>query len=211
MSASVPLERAPDPATQAETARLGMWIFLATEVMFFGALLLAYLYGRTHWPEGFALAGRRTEVVLGTLNTGVLLTSSALVALAVACEDEARHRGWVVWLLAASASLGVAFLAIKGIEYRKEWQEGLFPGAGFALNTTAGAQLFFLLYFVMTGIHALHLVIGIALLAAFAWGAHRRRPWSLPRRIEAAGLYWHFVDVVWIFLYPLLYLVDRHS
>jgi cytochrome c oxidase subunit III len=210
MSARLPLERAPNAASRAETARLGMWIFLATEVMFFGALLLAYLYGRTHWPEGFAAAARHTDVVLGTLNTGLLLTSSALVALAVACEDEARHRDWVAWLLAASGSLGVAFLAIKGIEYRQEWQEGLFPGAGFELDVT-GAQLFFVLYFFMTGIHALHLLAGIALLAVFAWGTHRRRPWAPPRRVEAAGLYWHFVDVVWIFLYPLLYLVDRHS
>jgi cytochrome c oxidase subunit III len=210
MSASVPLERAPDPATQAETARLGMWIFLATEVMFFGALLLAYLYGRTHWPEGFAAAARHTDVVLGTFNTGLLLTGSALVALAVACEEEARHADWVPWLLAASAALGVAFLAIKGIEYRREWREGLFPGAGFALDLT-GAQLFFVLYFVMTGIHALHLLAGIALLAVFAWGTHRRHPWAPPNRLEAAGLYWHFVDVVWIFLYPLLYLVDRHA
>jgi cytochrome c oxidase subunit III len=210
MSASLPLEsHVPGDSAPPGTTRLGMWIFLATEVMFFGALLLAYLYGRTHWPGGFAAAARHTDVVLGTLNTGLLLTSSALVALAVACEDEARRRDWIGWLLAASASLGVAFLAIKGIEYRKEWQEGLFPGAGFALDA-AGAQLFFVLYFLMTGIHAIHLLAGIALLAVFAWGTHRRRLWAPPRRVEAAGLYWHFVDIVWIFLYPLLYLVDRH-
>jgi cytochrome c oxidase subunit III len=210
MSASLPFTQPPD-AAQSETARLGMWIFVASEVMFFGVLLLAYLYARTHWPEGFAAAGRRTDVVLGTLNTGVLLTSSALVALAVACEQQRRHRNWVPWLLALSAALGIAFVAIKGIEYRNEWHEGLFPGAGFELKATAGAELFFVLYFLMTGVHALHLLIGIALLAVFAWGAHQMHPWVLPRRVEVAGLYWHFVDIVWIFLYPLLYLVSRHA
>ena len=115
------------------------------------------------------------------------------------------------WLLGASAALGAAFLAIKGIEYRKEWHEGLFPGPGFALARTQGAQLFFMLYFVMTGLHALHLLIGIGLLGVFTWGSAQLKPWAPQRRLEVAGLYWHFVDVVWIVLYPLLYLVGRAS
>lgn len=200
-----------DRGSPQDTAELGMWVFLATEVLFFGGLLMAYLYGRTHWPQGFGEASRHTDVVLGTLNTALLLTSSALVALAVACHEHAPRRGWVPWLLGASAALGAAFLAIKGIEYRKEWHEGLFPGPGFALARTQGAQLFFMLYFVTTALHALHLLIGIGLLGVFTWGSAQLKPWAPQRRLEVAGLYWHFVDVVWIVLYPLLYLVSRSS
>jgi cytochrome c oxidase subunit III len=193
-----------------EIGQLGMWVFLASEVLFFGGLFLAYLYGRTHWPQGFAEASRHTDVVLGTLNTGVLLTSSAIIALAVACAESPAHRRWTARLLWLTAALGVVFLVIKGMEYRKEWHEHLFPGPGFAL-ATSGAQLFFMLYFVVTALHAVHLTIGILGVAAFAWGCGRLRPWAPPRRIDTMALYWHFVDIVWIFLYPLLYLVERHS
>jgi cytochrome c oxidase subunit 3 len=125
-------------------------------------------------------------------------------------ELEPRRR-WAPWLLGASALLGIAFLAIKGIEYRKEWHESLFPGSGFELKGTRGAELFFMLYFVMTALHALHLLIGVGVLGVFAWGTLLMRRWALPHRVEVAGLYWHFVDIVWIFLYPLLYLVNRHG
>lgn len=193
----------------ADTARLGMWVFLASEVLFFGGLFVAYAYGRSHWPEGFAAAGRETHVVLGTVNTALLLTSSAFVALAVHADESGGRRARIPALLALAAALGVAFMAIKGIEYRSEWLEQLVPGARFRLNGTPGAELFFVLYFLTTGLHALHLTIGIALLGVFAWGRRRARPWALPRRVEVAGLYWHFVDIVWIVLYPLLYLVGR--
>jgi cytochrome c oxidase subunit 3 len=186
-----------------------MWVFLASEVLFFGGLFMAYTYGRSHWPGGFAAASHETHVVLGTVNTALLLTSSALVALAVACDELDADRRWVARLLAASAALGIAFMVIKGIEYRKEWLEHLVPGAQFRLRDAAGAELFFVLYFLTTGLHAVHLSVGIVVLAAFAWGTHGGRPWALPRRVEAAGLYWHFVDVVWIFLYPLIYLGGR--
>jgi cytochrome c oxidase subunit III len=197
-------------APPRETGRLGMWIFIGSELMFFGGLFLAYLYGRTHWPQGFAAAGRHTDVVLGTLNTGLLLTSSAVVALAVACAEHRFYRRFVARLLWLTAALGIAFLVVKGIEYRHEWQESLFPGPGFPVRLP-GAQLFFLLYFLTTGLHAVHLVIGIAGVGALAWGSARRHTWAAPRHIDAMALYWHFVDVVWIFLYPLLYLVERHS
>ncbi len=200
-----------DRAQRGQSALLGMWVFLATELLFFGGLFMAYLYGRTHWPQGFAEAGRHTDVVLGTLNTGLLLSSSALVALAVASHGQPPRRGWSPWLLGGAAALGIAFLSIKGLEYRQEWREGLLPGPGFTLPRPEGAELFFMLYFVMTALHALHLLIGVALMALFAWGTARVAPWSPQRRVEAAGLYWHFVDVVWIFLYPLLYLVGRAS
>ena len=194
-----------------ETARLAMWVFIASEVLFFGGLFVAYAYGRSHWPEGFAVAGRETHVVLGTLNTALLLTSSALVALAVQADETGERRAWIPSLLSCAAALGIAFIAIKGIEYRKEWTEHLVPGAGFRLHSTRGAELFYVLYFLTTGLHALHLTIGIAVLGTFAWGRHRARRWAQPRHIEVAGLYWHFVDVVWICLYPLLYLVGRSS
>jgi cytochrome c oxidase subunit III len=189
---------------------MGIWIFLATEILFFGGLWMAYLYGRSHWPEGFALAGLHTHVVLGTVNTALMLSSSVLVAMAVSCTRYLQ-RSTVALLLVASAALGALFLGLKVFEYVLEWREGLLPGPAFALASIAGAQLFFMLYFVMTSLHALHLVIGIGLLGAFAWAIHRHSRWAdAPQRLEAAGLYWHFVDVVWIVLYPLLYLQGRH-
>jgi cytochrome c oxidase subunit 3 len=182
---------------RAAAARLGMWVFIGSEVLFFGGLMLAYLYGRTHWPHGFALASRRTDVVLGTLNTALLLTSSAVIALAV------HKRQAITPLLWITVALGAAFLVVKGMEYHHEFTEHLFPGDGFALAATTGAELFFMLYFVTTALHALHLLAGMGGVSVLAW---RRL-----RCIEPMALYWHFVDVVWIFLYPLLYLVERHS
>ncbi len=201
----------PEPGIDPDSGRFGMWIFLASEILFFGGLFVAYLYGRTHWPQGFAVASRHTDVVLGTVNTAVLLTSSAIVALAVACEEDARQRRWTARLLALTAALGAAFLAIKGVEWHAEWREHLFPGRGFALAGTPGAQEFFALYFVMTGLHAVHMIVGIAMLAVFAHARRRERAWADAHHIEVAALYWHFVDLVWIFLYPLLYLVERHG
>jgi len=197
-------------ADPARPAQLGMWIFLATELLFFGGLLVAYAYGRTHWPLGFAAASRHTHVVLGTVNTAVLLTSSAVIAFAVACAEDPGYRRWTTRALWLTAALGVTFLAVKGVEYAHEWREQLFPLSGFALADATGAELFFVLYFLMTGLHALHLLIGIAGVAAFAWASGTGRRWSTAARLEAMALYWQFVDVVWILLYPLLYLVQRH-
>lgn len=199
-------------AQQGEAATLGMWVFLATELMFFGPLFFGYTYGRTHFPEGFAAAGRHTEVMLGTINTAILLTSSLLMAIAV----EARKAGatpLAARMLFLAATLGIAFLAIKGSEYRHEWQEHLFPGAGFAFpeqKHADAARMFYFLYFGMTGLHALHLIVGIVMVLVFALGLSRgARRFAAPERIEIAGLYWHFVDVIWIFLYPILYLMGR--
>jgi cytochrome c oxidase subunit 3 len=197
------------PAPQPVPRTLGMWVFLASELLFFGALLAAYLGGRIRWPAGFAAASRHTNVTLGTVNTTVLLTSSALIALAVACARNERQRRWTARLLWATAALGCAFLAIKGSEYVLEWREGLFPGPGFALPQP-GAQLFFMLYFFITGLHAVHLSCGIAAVAIFARAVGAGRAWADAERLDAVALYWHFVDVVWIFLYPFLYLVERH-
>jgi cytochrome c oxidase subunit 3 len=209
---TTPAEQFDTAAQQEEASMLGMWTFLATELMFFGPLFFGYHYGRTHFPEGFAAASRHTDIMLGTINTAILLTSSMSMAIAV----EARKLDAVrlaARMLLLTAALGVAFLVIKGVEYWKEWHEHLVPAAGFAFSEPRhadAAQLFYFLYFGMTGLHALHLVIGIVLVLMFAIGLSRSEcRFAAAERIEVAGLYWHFIDIVWIFLYPLLYLVGR--
>jgi cytochrome c oxidase subunit 3 len=195
-----------------------MWVFLSSELLFFGPLLFGYFYLRMHVAQACILASRHTDLWLGTANTAVLLTSSLAMALAgkaVESSDGDARRRTARWLL-LTAALGLAFLAVKAWEWHAEFGEHLFPGVGFApsdhagIATLHGMQLFFVVYFAMTGLHALHLVIGIV---ASVWIALKlRRP---PPRgasggaVELAGLYWHFVDLVWIFLYPLLYLVGR--
>jgi len=201
-------------AQQEEAATLGIWVFLATELMFFGPLFFGYYYGRSHFPDGFAAASRHTEVMLGTINTAVLLTSSMLMAIAGEAR-KANATRLATRMLLLVAALGIAFLVIKGIEYRHEWQERLFPGAGFFFpehQHAAAARMFYFLYFGMTGLHALHLTIGIVMVLVFALGLSRgARRFANAERIEVAALYWHFVDAVWIFLYPILYLVGRSS
>jgi cytochrome c oxidase subunit III len=197
---------------RALTVALGMWVFLATEVMFFAALFLAYLHARLHDPAGFAAASHHTHEWLGTVNTAILLTSSLTMALAVRASRLGERKP-LVRLLAATALMGAAFMVVKGTEYFLEWQDGLVPHLHF---TYAGAharavQTFFYLYFVMTGVHAVHLAIGIALVAWLAWRAHRAPvPPEQRATIDSLGLYWHFVDAVWIFLYPLFYLVELY-
>jgi cytochrome c oxidase subunit III len=196
---------------QDRAATLGLWIFLATELMFFGPLFFGYVYGRLHFPQAFAVASRHTEATLGTLNTALLLTSSFTMAVAI----EARKldaRKLSTWLLAATTMLGVAFLIVKGTEYRHEWEEHLFPGASFAFPGphADGVRYFYFTYFAMTGLHAVHLFIGIVMVGIFGIGLGRgAMAFANPERIELAGLYWHFIDAVWIFLYPILYLVGR--
>jgi len=194
-----------------QTMELGMWVFLTTETLFFGVLFFVYLVMRLAHPEGFAAASRHTDMLMGTLNTAVLLTSSMTMALAVEAAALGRAR-LASRLLAATLLLGVVFLAIKGYEYRREYVEHLWPGPGFRFEgpNAAGAQTFFWLYFVMTGFHALHLVIGVALVGFMAWRLARGGLGAQSAAsIDNAGLYWHFVDIVWIFMYPALYLVSR--
>lgn len=210
-NASAPPSDDPPSRTVAD---LGMWVFLASEAMFFGPLILGYLYGRLHYPDAFAAAGRHTEFALGTINTALLLSGSLLVAMAsVACESN-RHR-LAARLLCGAAVLGMGFLAIKAMEYRLEWLHHFVPGSGFALDAAGPAisqpaQLFFLLYFVTTALHAVHLAIGVALMLVMAARIARHAQGSVSaRHVHAAGLYWHFVDVVWLFLYPMYYLLGR--
>jgi cytochrome c oxidase subunit 3 len=194
---------------QAFAGTFGMWVFIASELLFFGPLLFGYLYLRTHYPAACAAASRHTDFLLGTANTAVLLTSSFLMALA-AQAAEADKRSRAARLLLGVAALGIVFLVVKGFEYHAEFQEHLFPGAGFRAQAPPGMELFFLLYFALTGLHALHLTAGILVCLAMAAGLRRPEPAGPSgEAVELAGLYWHFVDLVWIFLYPLLYLVGR--
>lgn len=195
---------------QNEAATLGMWTFLATEVLFFGALIAGYSAYRLIHPEAFVEAARHTKIVLGTANTAILLTSSAFMATAVEA-NEAGSRRAAILCLAATALLGLLFLVIKGWEYSLEYGEHLVPGLNFdSARYGDVAQLFFLFYFFATGLHALHLTIGIALVGGLAArNASSHPPRSLTVRM--IGLYWHFVDVVWIFLFPLIYLVGRNQ
>ena len=188
-----------------------MWTFLATEVLFFGALVAAYFNYRIWFGGEFIAAARLTKVAFGTVNTGVLLTSSACMAMAVSTYEAGSRRRPVLWL-AATALLGLAFIAIKATEYWLEYQEQLVPALNFDLAKHGGvAEIFFMFYFCATGLHALHLMIGIAMVAWLAtWIGIGRidRGGSTTRLI---GLYWHFVDVVWIFLFPLIYLAGRNG
>jgi cytochrome c oxidase subunit 3 len=197
------------PGQQREAALFGIWLFLATEVLFFGGPIALYAAYRFEYPEGFAAAAARTQLVLGAVNTAILLTSSAAMASAVAAARAERRRA-VFWLLLATAALGAAFLAVKGLEYKRELDAHLIPGWDFAFpGVHAGpAALFFSFYFAATGLHALHLTIGIAVVLTMA-AAARRDASVHDNRLEVAALYWHFVDVVWIFLFPLIYLAGR--
>jgi cytochrome c oxidase subunit 3 len=202
-----------DMGQQHEAATLGMWLFLATEVLFFGGLFAAYLVYRVWYPETFGEASRTLDITLGTVNTAVLITSSLTMALAVHAAATNERRGTVLFL-ALTMLLGAAFLGIKGVEYYDKFAHHHVPGPGFHFEGTAPerAQLFFSLYFAMTGLHALHMIIGFGVLAVILYLARRgafSTRWHTP--VEVAGLYWHFVDIVWIFLFPLLYLVDRHK
>ncbi|MDD5328615.1 MAG: cytochrome c oxidase subunit 3 family protein [Sulfuricella sp.] len=200
-----------DAEQQRAAATLGMWIFLATEILFFGVLFAAYTLTRVRHPEAFAAGSRLTHVTLASLNTGVLLTSSLTMALAGHAARTGARRALVAWL-GLTVALGAGFLAIKGIEYRLDFTEHLVPALNFAYAGPRADQveLFFFVYFLVTGVHALHVFIGVAAIAAIAVMASRRAftpAYFTP--VEVTGLYWHLVDIVWLFVYPLLYLVSR--
>jgi cytochrome c oxidase subunit III len=201
-----------DAEQQVDASTLGMWTFLATEILFFGGMFVIYVVYRLSYPQAFAAASHHLDVVLGTVNTGVLIGSSLTMVLAVFSAQMGRRRGQILFL-AATLLLGLIFLGIKGVEYQHKFQEHLVPGAGFQFNEAdpRHAAIFFSLYFAMTGMHAFHMVIGAGLLMWMALRAWRREfsaDYYTP--VEMVGLYWHFVDVVWIFLFPLLYLIGRH-
>ena len=198
-------------AQQQEAATLGMWIFLVTEVMFFGGLLMAYLLYRVWYPAAWSEGSLELDIRLGAFNTVVLIASSLTMALGVRAAQTGAQKWTVRWLLITMA-LGFTFLVVKFFEYREKYLLHHIPGPNFEFEGPHAGQveLFLSLYFGLTGLHALHMVVGFSLLAVITWMAHKRRftpEWYTP--IEMSGLYWHFVDIVWIFLFPLLYLVDR--
>lgn len=214
-------EQYRDLQQQAETASMGMWLFLATEVMFFGTLFLVLSVYHYLYPIAFEAASERLNWQIGGINTLVLLTSSLTMVLAV---HYARlgHRRHITVLLILTALLGVAFLGFKAWEYYIDYRENLIPGwrfddaewvnqAGLTMGQVPHVKLFLLMYWIMTVTHAVHVTIGIAvmvILALLARRGHFSAEYYAP--VDVAGLYWHFVDIVWIFLLPLLYLMGRH-
>ena len=204
-----------DVEQQADATHLGMWVFLLTEIMFFGGVIVVYVVYRSAYPEAFVAGSHHLNIVLGSINTVVLIGSSLTMALAVYAAQKAQRQELVTCLL-LTMGLGLVFLGIKAVEYGHKFEAHLLPGSTFFF---AGAQapqvqLFFSLYFVMTGMHALHMLIGLGVLTVLTWQAWRGRFTSTSATyapVELTGLYWHFVDIVWIFLFPLLYLLGRHA
>jgi cytochrome c oxidase subunit 3 len=205
-----------DLAQQHATTSLGMWIFLVQEVMFFGGLMCGYVVYRTMYPGAWHAGSHELSIILGAFNTGVLIASSFTMAMAVYSAQTGKNRALIGFLI-ATLILGSVFLGVKVYEYNHKWEEGLVPGLKFhpqhlPANVSAPhVQLFFAFYFSMTGMHALHMVIGAGLLIWLIVLAQQRR--FSPEHcshVDYVGLYWHFVDIVWIFLFPLLYLLGRN-
>lgn len=216
---------------QREAGSFGMWLFLLTEIMFFGGMFFSYLLYRNWYYDAFVSASNQLNVPLGAINTVILISSGFFMALAV-WASEVRNRKLLVVFLWLTTFFGFAFLGIKAVEYHEKWEKHHIPGASFdvhefinpPLNDKGVAtekalppdmaqktQVFFFLYFAMTGMHALHMIIGLGLLFWLIWRAGRgdfTDGYVAP--IENFGLYWHFVDIVWLFLFPLLYLINRH-
>jgi cytochrome c oxidase subunit 3 len=201
---------------QRESASLGMWVFLVTEVLFFGGMFMTYTLNRSTYPDVFGEASRSIDLTLGAINTVVLIGSSLTMAMSVWASQVGKKQLVTIFLI-ATLVLGSVFLGIKGVEYHQKFVEHHVPGLGFSFEpgasiaTNAHAQLFFSLYFAMTGLHALHMIIGAGLLLWLikqSMGGRFTPQYNTP--VELVGLYWHFVDIVWIFLFPLLYLIDRH-
>ena len=231
---------------QKEAAVIGMWVFLLTEILFFGGLFVAYMIYRVWYFDAFAEASRRLSLFWGGLNTAVLIGSSLTMAMAVR-SAQTNNRKWTVNWLVLTMILGCVFLGVKVIEYQDKFANYEVPGAHYnwlyheqhaaaeggehgaaaAGEAAAGehrqlsltpdqlqrtTQLYFSLYFTMTGLHALHMIIGVGLMSVITWMAYKGKfdaEYYTP--VEMSGLYWHFVDIVWIFLFPLLYLVERHT
>jgi cytochrome c oxidase subunit 3 len=210
---------------QREASTLGMWVFLITEIMFFGALFLTYTINRHAYTLAFGIGSNTLDLKLGGFNTAVLLASSFTMAMAVWASQTGKKKLITLFLI-LTLLLGGIFLGVKVIEYSQKFEHHLVPGRSFQIpaedippNAAAHdpyfnthAQLFFSLYFGMTGLHALHMVVGAGLLLWLIRSAFRGRftpEYNTP--VEIVGLYWHFVDIVWIYLFPLLYLIDRHK
>ena len=204
-----------DADQQKEAAALGMWAFLATEVLLFSGLFLVYTIYRNAYHEGFVAGSHFLSVPLGSINTVVLLLSSLTVVFAVHSAQLGRSRGIVLYLI-ATIVLGLVFFVIKGFEWHHDYEIGLVPWMNWDAQRLGDRnfeiRMFMVLYFVMTGTHAAHMVIGMVVLGIVAYKAHKGRfgpKYYTP--LEMGGLYWHFVDIVWVFLVPTLYLVDLYA
>jgi cytochrome c oxidase subunit III len=203
-------EQFADADQQHESATLGMWTFLATEVLFFGVLFVSYTICRLRWPEAFRAGSLDLKWYLGAINTAVLLGSSFMMALAVRAAALGDNRA-IVRALLCTIGLAVLFLGIKGTEYYIEYREQLIPWLDFSTRgqeRQPQEELFMTFYFTMTAIHATHMLIGIGIMLVLIWMTRRgkfSKAWHTP--IEMTGLYWHFVDIVWVFLFPALYLL----
>jgi cytochrome c oxidase subunit III len=212
---------------QREATQFGMWLFLLTEIMFFGGMFCAYLIFRNWYYPAFAAASNTLSIALGTANTAILITSGFAMAMGVWCAETKRRKG-LVWSLIFTIIFGLAFLGIKYVEYAEKFELRHVPGADFsiaqfvhpsaasheaplAVDMAEKTQVYFSLYFAMTGMHALHMIIGIVILLWLLYKAQQGAYTDgYVQPIEYFGLYWHFVDIVWIFLFPLLYLINRH-
>ena len=193
-----------------------MWIFLITEIMFFGGMFAAYTVYRRAYPEVFAIASSSLNEIIGAVNTGVLLLSSFTMVMAVRA-GQLGQRNMIIFFLVLTLLFGGVFLGVKAYEWNEKFEEHHIPGQaafhleGVSQDQQGHAQLFFSLYFAMTGLHALHMVIGVGILSFLILEARKgiyTATYYTP--VDVAGLYWHFVDIIWIFLFPLLYLIDRH-
>jgi cytochrome c oxidase subunit 3 len=198
-----------DMEQQAHASRLGMWLFLCTEILLFAGLFVGYAYYRSLYPEAWHETSGHLNRTLGTLETFDLVTSSFFMVYAIHMVRIGRPKAAVLALLVTMA-MGVAFLGMHGTEYYHEWKEGLLPGKYYHFEelNLAGAQMFMTIYFLMTGLHSIHVLVGVSVLAYLTWRTSRGT-YSLEYHtpLELGGLYWHLVDMIWIFLYPLLYLV----
>ena len=201
-----------DKEQQAEAVSLGMWAFLVQEILFFGGLFTSYAVYRAYYPDAFIQGSHHLDIFLGGFNTVVLIASSLTMAMAVHSAQNSKQAKLVFFLL-ATLFLGAVFLGVKVIEYSEKFHHHLVPGFNFFLETADArqVQIFYGFYFIMTGMHALHMIIGAIVITPLIFMAIRGRfsaQYYAP--IEVFGLYWHFVDIVWIFLFPLLYLIGRH-
>ena len=196
-----------DLQQQYEAANMGMWAFIAQEIMFFGGLFAGYTVYRFKYLGAFIEGSNHLPIELGALNTAVLIASSFTMAMAVRAAQQGAKNPLLRWILATMA-LGTTFLVIKAFEYADKYHHGLLPGSSF--DGSGQLKIFFSFYFAMTGMHALHMIIGLGIML---WMIPRIRRGTYTREyfspVENFGLYWHFVDIVWIFLFPLLYLIGR--
>jgi cytochrome c oxidase subunit III len=203
-----------DREQQTEAVSLGMWAFLVQEILFFGGLFTGYTVYRSYYPDSFIAGSHHLDILLGGFNTVVLIGSSLTMAMAVWAAQNSKKNQLVLFLI-LTLVLGSVFLGVKIIEYTDKFNHHLIPGWNFLWTEAAGhpkhVQIFYSFYFVMTGMHALHMIIGAGIIIPIIVMAMRgkfHKDYFAP--VEVFGLYWHFVDIVWIFLFPLLYLIGRH-